>query len=42
MGQFRLAEATLERSIRLDFCPRQAYYHLATAKIKQGRYEEAR
>jgi len=42
MGQFPLAEATLERSTRLDFCPRQAYYHLAMAKIKQGRYEEAR
>ena len=42
MGQLRLAEATLERSARLDFCPRQTYYHLATAKIKQGQYEEAR
>jgi len=41
MGQVRLAEATLERSLRLDFCPRQTYYYLATAKLKQGRYEEA-
>ena len=41
MGQTRLAEATLERSLRLDFCPRQTYYYLATAKLKQGRYEEA-
>jgi len=41
IGQLRLAEATLERSARLDFCPRQVYYYLATAKIKQGRYEEA-
>lgn len=40
IGQTRLAEATLERSINLDFCPRQTYYYLATAKIKQGRYEE--
>jgi len=41
MGQVRLAEATLERSVRLDFCPRQTYYYLATAKLKQGRYDEA-
>ena len=41
MGQARLAEATLARSLRLDFCPRQTYYYLATAKLKQGRYEEA-
>jgi len=41
MGQTRLAEATLEQSLRLDFCPRQTYYYLATAKIQQGRYEEA-
>jgi O-antigen ligase/Tfp pilus assembly protein PilF len=41
MGQVRLAEATLERSASLDFCPRQTYYYLATAKLKQGRYEEA-
>jgi O-antigen ligase/Tfp pilus assembly protein PilF len=40
IGQTRLAEATLERSVKLDFCPRQTYYYLATAKIKQGRYEE--
>jgi len=41
MGQVRLAEATLERSLRLDFCPRQTYYYLVTAKLKQGRYDEA-
>jgi len=40
IGQTRLAEATLERSVKLDFCPRQTYYYLATAKIQQGRYEE--
>ncbi|MEA1870696.1 MAG: O-antigen ligase family protein, partial [Candidatus Bipolaricaulota bacterium] len=40
IGQTRIAEATLERSVKLDFCPRQTYYYLATAKIKQGRYEE--
>jgi O-antigen ligase len=40
IGQTRLAEATLEQSVKLDFCPRQTYYYLATAKIKQGRYEE--
>jgi len=42
MGQFRLAEATLEESARRDFCPRQVYFYLATAKLRQGRYEEAR
>ncbi len=42
MGQVRLAEATFEESARRDFCPRQVYYHLATAKIRQGRYEEAK
>ena len=41
MGQTRLAEETLERSLRLDFCPRQTYYYLATAKLQQGRFEEA-
>ncbi len=41
MGQTRLAEETLERSLRLDFCPRQIYYYLATAKLQQGRFEEA-
>jgi len=42
MGQLRLAEATFEESASRDFCPRQVYYHLATVKIRQGRYEEAR
>lgn len=42
MGQMRLAEATFEESARRDFCPRQVYYHLATVRIRQGRYEEAR
>ena len=41
VGNVRDAEATLEQSARRDFCPRQVYYHLAIAKIKQGRYEEA-
>lgn len=41
MGRVHLAEATLEQSASLDFCPRQVYYHLATTKIKQGRYQEA-
>jgi len=42
MGQIRDAEATFEESARRDFCPRQVYYHLATVKLRQGRYEEAR
>ena len=41
IGQLQLAEATLEESVRRDFCPRQVYFHLATAKHKQGRVEEA-
>ncbi len=42
MGQIRLAEATFDESAHRDFCPRQVYYHLATVKLRQGRYEEAR
>ena len=42
VGQLRLAESTFAESARLDFCPRQTYYYLATAKLQQGRFEEAR
>ncbi len=41
-GQIRLAESTFEESVRRDFCPRQVYYYLATLKLQQGRYDEAR
>jgi O-antigen ligase/Tfp pilus assembly protein PilF len=41
MGQYNLAETTLNKSIRLDFCPRQTYYHLATTQINQGQYDKA-
>jgi len=41
MGQANLAKATLNRSISLDFCPRQTYYYLATAQINLKEYDEA-
>lgn len=41
VGQARLAEATLRRSIALDFAPRQVYFHLAGAQMLLGQREEA-
>ncbi len=41
LGQVHLAEETFNRSIRLDFCPRQTYYYLAIAKLQQGDYRGA-
>jgi O-antigen ligase len=41
LGQLPLAEQTFERSIALDFAPRQSYYYLATIQAKLGKYEEA-
>jgi tetratricopeptide (TPR) repeat protein len=41
VGQYGLAEATLKKSISLDFCPRQSYYYLARAQISQEKYEQA-
>ena len=41
MGQANLAEATLTKSIGLDFCPRQTYYYLATAQINLKEYDQA-
>ncbi len=41
LGQSYLAEETLNRSIKLDFCPRQTYYYLAIIKLQQGKYKEA-
>jgi len=35
------AESLLERSIELDFAPRQTYNHLAMVQIERGAYEEA-
>ena len=41
MGQSNLAEATLNKSASLDFCPRQTYYYLATAQINLKEYDQA-
>ncbi len=41
MGQANIAQATLKRSIALDFCPRQTYYYLATAQINLKEYDQA-
>jgi len=41
LGDPVLAQRTLERSLSLDFCPRQTYYYLAQAKVQQGDYEGA-
>jgi O-antigen ligase len=35
------AESLLERSLELDFAPRQTYNHLAMVQIERGAYEEA-
>lgn len=41
LGQVHLAEETFNRSIKLDFCPRQTYYYLAITKLQQGEYKSA-
>jgi len=41
LGNTYGAETLLERSIALDFAPRQTYYHLATVQIERGAYDEA-
>jgi tetratricopeptide (TPR) repeat protein len=41
LGDVYGAEALFERSIALDFAPRQTYYHLATVQIERGDYDEA-
>ena len=41
LGQVHLAEETFNRSIKLDFCPRQTYYYLAITKLQQGDYKDA-
>jgi O-antigen ligase len=40
-GETEQAKETLERSIALDFAPRQTYYYLATALVQLGDYEAA-
>jgi O-antigen ligase/Tfp pilus assembly protein PilF len=41
LGNYRGAEALFERSLELDFAPRQTYYHLAAVQIELGAYQEA-
>jgi len=41
LGNLYGAESLLERSIELDFAPRQTYYHLAVVQIERGEYEAA-
>jgi len=40
-GAFALGETTLQRSLKLDFAPRQTYYYLAVAQIRLGKLSEA-
>jgi O-antigen ligase/Flp pilus assembly protein TadD len=42
IGNLHGAESLLERSLDLDFAPRQTYYHLAVVQIELGAYDEAR
>ncbi len=41
LGNLARAEALFERSLALDFAPRQTYYHLATVQIERGDLEAA-
>ncbi len=41
LGNVHGAESLLERSLDLDFAPRQTYYHLAVVQIELGDYDEA-
>jgi O-antigen ligase len=40
-GLYATGESTLERSLMLDFAPRQTYYFLAIAQIQLGKLDEA-
>jgi O-antigen ligase len=40
-GNHRLGEDLLQRSLRYDFAPRQTYYFLASAQLRQNRPEDA-
>ena len=40
-GDPAAAETLFERSLRLDFCPRQTYYYLANVEGVQGKIDEA-
>mgnify|MGYP005838390611 CR=1 FL=1 len=40
-GLFATAEISLQRSLALDFAPRQTYYYLAVAQIQLGKLDQA-
>jgi len=40
-GLFATGEGTLQKSLALDFAPRQTYYYLAVAQIQLGKLDEA-
>jgi len=40
-GNVYRAESLLERSLELDFAPRQTYFHLAVVQIELGDYDDA-
>lgn len=40
-GLFATAEESFQRSLSLDFAPRQTYYYLAIAQIQLGKLDEA-
>jgi len=41
MGNTRVAESLLSKSLRYDFAPRQTYYHLASAQLRLSKPDEA-
>jgi O-antigen ligase len=41
MGNTRVAESLLLKSLRYDFAPRQTYYHLASAQLRLNKLDEA-
>jgi O-antigen ligase/Tfp pilus assembly protein PilF len=41
MGNVSVAESLLSRSIRLDFAPRQTYYHLASTQLRLDKLDAA-
>lgn len=41
LGNSYGAEVLFERSLRLDFAPRQTYYHLSTVQIDLGAFDKA-
>lgn len=40
-GMYAVGETTLKHSLRLDFAPRQTYFHLSIAQIQLGKLDEA-